>query len=45
MHNNEAHNLGLAVRTDIQKVDGPLNAAGVALGLTPSDYGRIPSAV
>jgi hypothetical protein len=36
----EANNLGYTIRTNIQAVDMPLGEAGVALGLTPSEYRR-----
>ena len=40
---SQADDLGLVIRTDLSGVDRPLEAAGVALGLLPSDYGRVPA--
>ena len=42
---SQAHDLGLVIRSEIQRVDEPLDAAGVALGLLPSDYRRAPAAI
>jgi hypothetical protein len=39
---SQADDLGLAIRTEIHEVDGPLDAAGVALGVLPSGYRRAP---
>ncbi len=37
-HVAEANDLGLAIRTDLSAIKRPLERAGIALGLVPSEY-------